>query len=297
MKKILLCLCLLFAYSVADEANKSYRLRSDRVINNNTKNDNVKNDIVTNKKNTTNKNTINKNVKSNIVAKENLTKNIAKENLTKNITISDKNGVFMGIELIGVSEIDLDINIDNYRLFKDKSTGIMFGLNLGYRHFFTDLIGLQGYFSVKDTFFVMGVPKSNTYSYGTTLDTNPWISQRSLDVLSSSDQFLQIMANIDVIFDFHKTKNFSFDAIAGIGLGMGMFISQTYINIWDLYWSLPNYSALYSDARVGLGMKGTNNRVGLNISFPIYPATKTIDGIKYQTKQNYAISLSYDYKF
>ena len=183
---------------------------------------------------------------------------------------NDKNGLFLGLEF-GISEINLKVS-SQAGGGKIKLSAPMYGLKAGYRHFFTDLIGLQGYFSFKDSFF------NGKYNI---LSANN----------SASMHFMPFMANADVIFDFYKANEISFDAILGVGLGMAM-LDDNLIGAQQ-----DSYTAFYSDARVGLGINSNNNRVGLNIAFPIAQATKSVQGIDYKMKQNYIVSLTYDYKF
>lgn len=177
---------------------------------------------------------------------------------------NDKDGFFLGAE-IGISEVSVATGaVGN----GGKVSAPMYGFKAGYRYFFSDLIGLRGYISFKDSFVDV-----------------------KLQSINGSAHFMPIMANADIIFDFYKTQNYSFDAIVGVGLG---FATLNYLLIGSINTS---HSAFYSDARVGIGTSYDNNRLGLVVSFPITQATKKVNGIEYKVKQSYAVALTYDYKF
>ncbi|RDU58098.1 outer membrane beta-barrel protein [Helicobacter sp. MIT 99-5507] len=180
---------------------------------------------------------------------------------------NDKDGFFLGAE-IGISEVSVAASANGYS-GKVKLSAPMYGFKAGYRYFFSDLIGLRGYISFKDSFVDVKLQGSN-----------------------GSAHFMPIMANADIIFDFYKTQNYSFDAIVGVGLGFAILNDYSLIGKID-----TSHSAFYSDARVGIGTSYDNNRLGLVVSFPITQATKKVDGIEYKIKQNYAVALTYDYKF
>lgn len=180
---------------------------------------------------------------------------------------NDKDGFFLGAE-IGISEVSVAASANGYSS-KVKLSAPMYGFKAGYRYFFSDLIGLRGYISFKDSFVDVKSQGSNVSSH-----------------------FMPIMANADIIFDFYKTQNYSFDAIVGLGLGFAILNDNSLIGNID-----TSHSAFYSDARVGIGASYDNNRLGLVVSFPITQATKKVDGIKYKIKQSYAVALTYDYKF
>ena len=184
---------------------------------------------------------------------------------------NDKNGVILGIEF-GLSEVDLKASAQG-RSGNIKLSAPVYGFKAGYKHFFTDLIGLQGYFSFKDAF-------ASVKQGG------------ALNSVDSSAHFMPLMANADVIFDFYKTNNLSLDAIIGIGLGLAILNDNNLIGVGS-----TSHSGFYSDARIGLGLNLANNRVGLNAAFPIAPASKSVNNIDYKIKQNYTISLTYDYVF
>ncbi|MBR7117856.1 MAG: outer membrane beta-barrel protein [Helicobacteraceae bacterium] len=186
---------------------------------------------------------------------------------------NDKDGFFLGAE-IGISEVSIAASA-NGNSVKVELSAPMYGFKAGYRYFFSDLIGLQGYISFKDSF----------------VDVN---SSGSLVELqgNGSSHFMPIMANADIIFDFHKTQNYSFDAIVGVGLGFAILNDNSLIGNIN-----TSHSAFYSDARVGIGTSYDNSRLGLVVSFPITQATKKVDGIEYKIKQNYAVALTYDCKF
>lgn len=189
---------------------------------------------------------------------------------------NDKDGFFLGAE-IGISEVSLAASAAGYSV-EVKQSAPMYGFKAGYRYFFSDLIGLRGYISFKDSFTYSIV---NVKGAGTTESS-----------AESSAHFMPIMANADVIFDFYKTQNYSFDAIVGLGLGFAILNDYSLIGNTN-----TSHSAFYSDARVGIGTSYDNNRLGLVVSFPITQATKNVDGIKYKIKQSYAVALTYDYKF
>ena len=188
---------------------------------------------------------------------------------------NDKDGFFLGAE-IGISEVRVAASA-NGGSGKVELSAPMYGFKAGYRYFFSDLIGLQGYISFKDSF--VGIDSSFNIA-NVKLQGN------------GSSHFMPIMANADIIFDFYKTQNYSFDAIVGVGLGFAI------LNDYSLIGNInTSHSAFYSDARVGIGTSYDNNRLGLVVSFPITQATKKVDGIEYKIKQNYAVALTYDYKF
>ena len=191
---------------------------------------------------------------------------------------NDRSGAILGVEF-GLSELNKIESDTTLGTEKNKDAAPLYGFKAGYKHFFTDLIGLQGYLSFKHSF------NSNKYeSEGTSSKT--------------TYDFMPIMANADVIFDFYKSNNVSLDAIIGIGVGMAM-VNEKYTSSSATGSSTQkiNYSGFYGDARVGLGVNASNNRIGLVASFPFNSVNKTIDNVKYKVKQNYAVSLTYDYTF
>ena len=181
---------------------------------------------------------------------------------------NDRSGAILGVEF-GLSEINVAGN------GKVKSSAPLYGFKAGYKHFFTDLVGLQGYLSFKDTF-----------------------NSNKSDGSSDSLHFMPIMANADIIFDFYKSNDVSLDAIIGVGVGVAM-VNYKYKGeyLGNTFNETKNYSGFYGDARVGLGVNASNNRIGLVASFPFNSVNTTTNDVKSKVKQNYAVSLTYDYTF
>ena len=115
---------------------------------------------------------------------------------------NDKNGFFLWFDL-GVSEVAVEGGADD-RKYKSKISTPMYGIKAGYRHFFTDVVGLQGYFGFRDSFININTSNAGSAVTGNGNKTSTYYS------------FLPLMANADVIFDLYKKDNFSLDAIVGL---------------------------------------------------------------------------------
>ena len=194
---------------------------------------------------------------------------------------NDRSGAILGVEF-GLNEVDLKASAQGVS-GNIKLSAPVYGFKAGYKHFFTDLIGLQGYFSFKDSF----------------INANAKIDSSNISVSGSgSAHFMPIMANADVIFDFYKSNDVSLDAIIGVGVGVAMVnYKNKAIEALTIPTITENFSGFYGDARVGLGVNASNNRIGLVASFPFNSVNKTIYSVKLKVKQNYAVSLTYDYTF
>ena len=224
-------------------------------------------------------------------------------------TTSDKNGILIGAEF-GMSEmnekrnttVNTGTNIvttvnteDRYRY-----SAQLYGFKVGYKHFFTDLIGLQGYLSFKDA-IVSTKNKGKDETSITAGDVT--VNGKGTRANSEVYHFMPLMANADVIFDFYKINNLSLDAIIGVGLGVAI-VNYKYSNSSSSDLTVPtgsstrrSYAGFYSDIKVGFGVNYDNSRIGVAAAFPMNSVNTTIDDVKYKTKLNYVVSLTYDYTF
>lgn len=205
----------------------------------------------------------------------------------------ENNGVFVGLEM-GMAEQQMKLKTPPYTyasthfgtiggislIVSDEGTGQdtagVFGIKLGYKHFFLEWIGIRGYASID-------YAQSRIHSKGR---TNIWTG-----VLAN----LAYSANADVLFNFYNSENVAFGAFVGLGVG-----GQT---TWDMDFIMSDkyrsFTDLYSDVKVGLRVNvAQNHGMEFIAKIPLNQAKETFEyGIEAQYKQTYQVLLGYNFTF
>lgn len=205
----------------------------------------------------------------------------------------ENNGVFVGFEM-GFAEQQMKLKTPPYTYAQtnfgtigglnlnssDEGTGQdmagIFGVKLGYKHFFLEWIGIRGYASVNYT-------QSRIHSKGR---TNVWTG-----VLAN----LAYSANVDALFNFYNSENVAFGAFVGLGVGGQTTWDRDFI-MGDKYRS---FTDLYSDVKVGLRVNvAKNHGMEFIAKIPLNSAKETFEyGIEASYKQNYQVLLGYNFTF
>lgn len=205
------------------------------------------------------------------------------------VNAQENNGVFVGLEM-GFSEQQMKLktppNVGNVWThfgtlgFGEESTGEnmagVFGVKLGYKHFFLEWIGIRGYASVDYT-------QSRIHSKDR---TSSWTG-----VLAN----LAYSANIDALLNFYNSENVAFGAFVGLGIGGQTTWDMDFI-IGDKYRS---FTDLYSDVKLGLRVNvARNHGMEFIAKIPLNSAKETFEyGIEASYKQNYQVLLGYNFTF
>lgn len=186
----------------------------------------------------------------------------------------ESDGIFVGFE-VGLGSATLKTNgIDlANQVWDNKSTATNagYGGKIGYKHFFSDYLGVRGYFGI-NWFETMG---KNTTA-GTT-------SKTTISILSYS-------LNADALFNFYSNESANYGAFVGLGLGgASSDYEASSLN--------ESVSGFYMDAKLGLRATAGHNGFDFIVAIPFIDQSKTINGVKAKIKQDYRISLAYSYMF
>ena len=159
---------------------------------------------------------------------------------------------------------------------KGQDTAAVFGIKVGYKHFFLEWIGIRGYASVDYT-------QSRTHSANNTSWRTGYLSNLIYSV------------NVDALFNFYNSENVAFGAFVGLGIG-----GQT---TWDLNFIMGDkyrsITDLYSDVKLGLRVNvAQNHGMEFIAKIPLNSAKETFEyGIEASYKQNYQVLLGYNFSF
>lgn len=196
------------------------------------------------------------------------------------VNAQEINGVFVGFEA-GAGEQSIVLSSGGTENTV-KNTAAVFGVKLGYKHFFLDWIGIRGYASVDYT-------ESRYHTANKTATEKSWRTGVLGNAIYS--------ANIDALFNFYNSENVAAGAFVGLGIG-----GQTAFDSYYIYTDeVRTITDLYSDVKVGLRVNFANHGVDFIAKIPLNNATKTfneaIGDIKAKYRQTYQVMLGYNFTF
>ncbi|MGX3011328.1 outer membrane beta-barrel protein [Helicobacter sp. 23-1044] len=159
-----------------------------------------------------------------------------------------------------------------------SNTAMVFGIKLGYKHFFNEWIGIRGYASLDYAQSLYHIKSGKSWRTG---------------VLGNGSY----VANIDALLNFYNTENANFGAFAGLGIG-----GQTTFDSFYLYTDeTRTITDLYVDLKLGVRVNVANHGMELIAKIPLNTAKKTFDegviSVDAKYRQLYQILLGYNYSF
>lgn len=191
------------------------------------------------------------------------------------IYANQKNGLFIGLE-VGGGESAIDAGV-----LKVTRSLPSYGARIGYLYLFNEYIGIRGYGSINYT-----IASEDYYNALTSANYKDSVSLLSYTI------------NADVLFNFYNGESAFIGAFIGLGIGGAnvryydtSFI-QTLRSVLDV--SQNNF---YGDSRLGLRIGSGNHGVDLALTLPLVDAKINAYMIEANIKQNYKISLAYNYTF
>lgn len=167
-----------------------------------------------------------------------------------------------------------------------------YGLNVGYKHFFNNKIGIRGY----------GAFNVGNFSQ----KANQW----GLVDATNNTHYLIFSANLDGLFNFYQYSVFDVGAFAGIGLGGQHYRNRTRgfqsdgTNTTSLN-ATAKATGFYADVKLGLRLSAENHGLDLTLKVPLATAKNTFTtgagdtemSNKLKVRQNFQIALGYSYTF
>ena len=124
--------------------------------------------------------------------------------LTSSAVVAEESGALVGLDL-GISNAVMTSEMANTIIEKTTSVGnFRYGLMGGYKWFFTESFGLRTYLQV-----------NNGTSYSPTGETHVSIST------------LNVMANVDVLYNFYTSEQSSAGLFAGLSFGYAIHYGDT----------------------------------------------------------------------
>lgn len=200
------------------------------------------------------------------------------------VNAKEINGVFVGFEA-GAGEQSIVLSSGRTENTV-KNTAAVFGVKLGYKHFFLDWVGIRGYASVDYT-------ESRYHTAEKTATETATRKSWRTGVLGNAIY----SANIDALFNFYNSENVAAGAFVGLGIG-----GQTAFDSYYIYTDeVRTITDLYSDVKVGLRVNFANHGVDFIAKIPLNNATKTfreaIGDIKAKYRQTYQVMLGYNFTF
>ncbi|RDU52838.1 hypothetical protein CQA49_07645 [Helicobacter sp. MIT 00-7814] len=156
----------------------------------------------------------------------------------------EKSGVLVGLSM-GAGQTSQTITVAGE---SSKTTQFLpaFGLQVGYKHFFNEYLGVRGY----GAFDYAWNSSESTYSQGTE---------------SSSTSAMNVTANADVLFNAFNTQSTSYGVFVGIGLG-GQFYNFKLSQAGSS--EKLNQSGFYADAKLGLRAATESLGIEFGLKFP-----------------------------
>lgn len=112
--------------------------------------------------------------------------------------VAEESGAFVGVDL-GMSNAKMSQETPGLTQTIDTKFSFRYGLMGGYKWFFTESFGLRAYLQVN----------------------NGSLTLKSVDPLSGKDNFntLNVMANVDALWNFYNTQEDSIGLFAGLSFG------------------------------------------------------------------------------
>lgn len=188
---------------------------------------------------------------------------------------NEKNGFFIGLE-IGGGESTIDAGILNVTRSLPS-----YGVRAGYSYLFNEYIGLRGYGSIVYT-----------------TASEDYYNAMSAESYKDSTSLLSYTINADVLFNFYNTESIFIAAFAGIGIG-GANVSYYDTSFVDRLQTAVDVSKnnFYSDSRLGLRAGSGSHSVDFAFTLPLVTTKISAYSIEAKVKQNYRVSLAYNYTF
>ncbi|RAX55226.1 hypothetical protein CCY99_00570 [Helicobacter sp. 16-1353] len=187
----------------------------------------------------------------------------------------EKSGIFIGFEM-GMDEMQMRDSL--LSVIRYKFTGGAVGGKVGYKFFLQPNVGIRAYGSLN-------------YSMHETEAGGGGINITAL----------VFAANADVLYNFYNGEYGIFGAFAGLGLGGSSWDIKFrgYVNSYDTMETTTfKPSGLYMDAKIGLRANISHHGVEFIVKVPFIEAKESFGGLAgILTKQNYQISLGYNFTF